>query len=435
MSRHSTVGAWLIVALSWGCSSEGNGTTPPPGTSGAGGGVTTGGAAGSATVAGSAGSATGGTATAGSGTGGVGGSGGAAGGASDCTAALPASVFCKPLDPLPLSIKGTGLFPAAPDFTQHAASMLEYAPDPPLWSDGMEKQRFLVLPAGKQIDNTDRKRWVFPDGTLFVKTFFDDSGPQGAPRPIETRLIRLVKASNYEFFIYQWNADGSDATLVMNDLEGDINAEIPVAITIKRTVNGQPFMLNGGQPFMHSLPSRDACDQCHSQNGMVTQTFIGFDELRLNSKFKADAAKTQLQTFADAGVFSQPLPADPATITDASNDGGRLLRVKRFLFGNCVTCHNGNGQVDFHPDVLVANTVGKPTEAQSVMPPAGWLRVVPGDPAKSVLYVQMQRTMIPPPEGANNRLRPMPPVGLADVAVEQSSLKDVADWITSLPPN
>jgi hypothetical protein len=28
-------------------------------------------------------------------------------------------------------------------------------PDPPLWSDGMEKQRFLVLPAGGKIDNTD----------------------------------------------------------------------------------------------------------------------------------------------------------------------------------------------------------------------------------------------------------------------------------------
>ena len=432
MSRLSAVGGPILIALAWACSSEGNGATPSPGASGAGGSATTtGGAAGSA---GSAGNAMAGATMTG-GAAGTGGSGGAAGSTSDCTAALPASVFCQPLGPLPLSIKGTGLFPAAPDFTQHAASMLEYAPDPPLWSDGMEKQRFLLLPVGKKIDNTDRKRWVFPDGTLFVKTFFDDSGPQGAPRPIETRLIRLVKASNYEFFIYQWNADGSDATLVMNDLEGDINAEIPVAITIKRNVNGQPFMLNGGQPFMHSLPSRDACDQCHSQNGMVAQTFIGFDELRLNSKFKADSAKTQLQAFADAGVFSQPLPADPATITDASNDGGRLLRVKRFLFGNCVTCHNGNGQVDFHPDVLVANTVGKPTEAQSVMPPAGWLRVVPGDPAKSVLYVQMQRTNLPPPEGANNRLRPMPPVGLADVAVEQSSLKDVADWITSLPAN
>jgi hypothetical protein len=110
------------------------------------------------------------------------------------------------------------------------------------------------------------------------------------------------------------------------------------------------------------------------------------------------------------------------------------LRIKRFVFGNCVHCHNGGGQVDLHPDVFVANTVGKPTEAQSVMPPAGWLRVVPGDPSKSVLYVQMQRTMLPAPTGDGmNRLRAMPPLGVADVAADQAALEDVSDWITALP--
>jgi mono/diheme cytochrome c family protein len=165
---------------------------------------------------------------------------------------------------------------------------------------------------------------------------------------------------------------------------------------------------------------------------MIAQTFIGFDELRLNSKLTPAAAKTQLQTFADAGVFTDPLPANPATITDATADGGRLLRIKRFVFGNCVSCHNGEGQVDLRPDVFVANTVGKATEAQSVKPPAGWLRVVPGEPAKSVVYVQMQRTMLPPMDD-NTRLRAMPPLGVADVAADQAALKDVFDWITGLP--
>jgi len=145
------------------------------------------------------------------------------------------------------------------------------------------------------------------------------------------------------------------------------------------------------------------------------------------------SVKTQLQTFADAGLFTSPPPADAAVITDTGNEGGRTLRIKRFVFGNCVTCHNGGGQVDLHPDVFVSNTVNRPTEAQSVMPPEGWLRVIPGDPAKSVLYVQMQRTMLPPANGAANRLRAMPPVGVADVAVEQTALKDVFDWITALP--
>ena len=184
----------------------------------------------------------------------------------------------------------------------------------------------------------------------------------------------------------------------------------------------------------HVLPSRNAGGECHEKNGGVAQTFIGFDQLRLNSKLSAAAATTQLQAFADAGLFTLPPPAEPLTITDASNDGGRLLRIKRFVFGNCVTCHNGDGNFDMHPDVFVENTVSKPTESQSVELPPGWLRVVPGDPATSVLYVQMQRTMLPPPEGANNRLRAMPPIGLADVAVEQTSLKDVFDWITALPP-
>jgi hypothetical protein len=348
---------------------------------------------------------------------------------------LPNSLFCKPLGAMPMSIKGTGLFPSAPDLSKRPASMLEYAPDPALWSDGMEKQRFLILPVGKKIDNSNRERWAFPEGTIFVKTFFDDTGPNGSPRPIETRLIRSAKTVPYEFFVYRWNADATDATLVVNDIDGDINEEFPVMITIKRTVGGQPFMVNNGQPFAHVLPSRNACGECHEQNAKVTQTFIGFDELRLNSKLTATATKTQLQTFADAGIFTQAPPAAPKTITDnTANDGGRMLRIKRWVFGNCVSCHAGEGNVDLRPDVFVANTVSKATESQTVMPPAGWLRVVPGMPGRSVLYVQAQRTMLPPATGggSTNRLRPMPPIGVADVAADQAALKDIFDWITGL---
>ena len=157
----------------------------------------------------------------------------------------------------------------------------------------------------------------------------------------------------------------------MNNNDGDTEMTTPVMVTVKRTVSGQPFEVNGGKPFQHDLPSQSMCGKCHEENGMVGQTFIGFDELRLNSKFVATSTKTQLQEFADAGIFTGPIPANPATITDTSNDMGRLLRIKRFMFGNCVHCHNGNSVFDLHPDVFVANTVNKVTEAQSVSPPAG----------------------------------------------------------------
>jgi hypothetical protein len=359
--------------------------------------------------------------------------------ASDCTTAQPNSLFCKPLGKMPTSIRETGLFPAAPDLTKHPASMREYVPSPELWSDGMSKQRFLLLPAGKKIDNTDRAKWEFPIGTVFIKTFFDDTGAGGKPRPIETRFIRRVGDANafteYDYYLYEWNAQGTDATLVVDDENGDINQDKPVMVTISRMKDGQPFAVNGGRPFPHVLPSRKACGDCHGENGKLAQTFIGFDELRLNSKFTTTSAKTQLQALGDADIFTMEPPAQAATLADSTNPADPLPRIKRFVFGNCVHCHTGMSQVDLRPEVFEQNTVGKQVEAQSVVPPRGWLRVFPGDPTRSVLFVQMRRTMLPEPTGGGtmNRLRPMPPIGVADQAADQAALGDVEAWIRSLP--
>ena len=54
-------------------------------------------------------------------------------------------------------------------------------------------------------------KWDFPMGTIFIKHFFDDGGAGGKQRAIETRFIRAGKAAPYEFFVYKWNADGTDA--------------------------------------------------------------------------------------------------------------------------------------------------------------------------------------------------------------------------------
>jgi hypothetical protein len=325
----------------------------------------------------------------------------------DCPGAGPTSIFCNTVAPLPKTIKETGVFPSAPDFSKHPASLHEYVPDPPLWSDGLSKQRFLLLPQGKKIDNQDGKRWVFPVGTVFIKTFFDDGGAAGKPRPIETRFLRRVDEAGsfveYDYNVYQWNADGSDATLV------DISMKrTPVMITVKAL----------GAPFSHDIPSRDDCASCHESNGKVAQTFIGFDELRLGGKAPG-ATSTQLQDLA--ALFTQPPPAQPAQIADADP---RLLRIKRFVFGNCVHCHNGKTIVDLHPDVFVTNTVGKMTDASGVTAPAGWLRVFPGKPEMSVLFVEARRTMLPV------GLKPMPQIGVA--VAEPDAITDLKAWITPL---
>jgi hypothetical protein len=360
------------------------------------------------------------------------------GGASpdDCAPALPSSLFCDPLQPLPKTLAPTGLFPAAPDFTQHAARLLGFTPNPPLWSDGLEKERYLLLPSGQKVDDTNPKAWLFPVGTVLVKTFFDDSGVAGARRPIETRIIRRVGTADdfteYDYYLYRWNEAGTDATLVVDDRNGDSQATQQVEITIKRTVDGQPFMVNGGQPFDHTLPSRDNCSDCHQQNGNAYQTFIGFDEIRLNHKRTPASAKTQLEELRDVGVFTQASPAAPRRIVEAD---ANLLKTKELVLGNCVHCHNEKGKVfDLAPEVFVANTVGQMTTAQSVAPPDGWLRVKAGQPEMSVLFVQARRTPLPMPTTAGgDRLRPMPPIGVNDLAADQAGLAAMEAWIKSLP--
>ena len=330
-------------------------------------------------------------------------------GGADCTAAGPGSLLCNTLRPLPKTIKETGLFPGAPDFSKRPASLHEYLPDPPLWSDGLEKQRFLLLPEGSKIDNSDGKRWVFPVGTVFIKTFFDEGGAGGKTRPVETRFLRRIAGADafveYDYAVYQWNADGTDASLL--DIEGK---RTPVTITVKAL----------GAPFAHDIPSRSDCGDCHKANAKVASTFIGFDETRLNSRLTAGAPKTQLEDLA--ALFSAAPPAKPAEILDPDP---RLQRIKRFVFGNCVHCHNGSRVVDLHPELLVTNTVGKMADASGITPPAGWLRVVPGKPEMSILFVETRRTMLPA------GLKPMPPVGVA--VAQQEVVTDLKAWITALP--
>jgi hypothetical protein len=272
----------------------------------------------------------------------------------------------------------------------------------------MEKQRFLLLPPGKKIDNSDGKRWDFPVGTIFIKTFFDEGG--APPRPIETRLIRRIGGPDafdqYDYAVYQWHADGADADLL--DIQ---KGRTPVMITIKAL----------GAPFVHQIPSREDCGQCHESNGKVAQTFIGFDELRLGTKLTAAAPHTQLEDLAP--LFTQAPPAKPTEIVEAD---ARLLRIKRWVFGNCVHCHNGRpGIFDLHPDMFVANTVDKPAEASGIAPPANWKRVVPGKPEMSILFVETRQTMLP------TGLKPMPPVGVA--VPDAPALADLKAWIMALP--
>jgi hypothetical protein len=311
------------------------------------------------------------------------------------------SLLCSPLGPLPTSLRATGFFPMPENLDVLATNVRAFAPSIQLWSDGLHKKRQVVLPRDQKIDISNREKWVFPIGTIFVKTFLSD-GPAG-PKPIETRIIRRTDNPDvfeqYTFDVYRWNATGTDATLL------NIDERTPAPVMI------------GGRALTHQIPSREDCRKCHSANDT---NIIGFDEIRLNSPL-LPGGPTQLEAFASAGFFAQGLPSPAAQIADANP---LTQRVKSYIYGNCYHCHNGSdSQVfDMNPEGFVEAVVRQPTMGSGTAP---GIRVVPRNPEMSVLYRQMTRTNLM--MGYN----PMPPVGVQVADMEAVQL--VRQWIMSLP--
>jgi hypothetical protein len=317
----------------------------------------------------------------------------------------PSALVCDSSLPLPASIKETGFFPAAPDFTHVAKAFTPFQPTLELWSNGLDKKRFVLLPLGTKIDTRDRERWVPPIGAIFVKLFLAD-GPNGAnSRPIETRIIRRTAdpdpLNEYEFAVYRWNDAGSEATL-LDPFWDAVNVPLSVA----------------GQKFTHVIPSRSDCDKCHAANDTK---IIGFDELRLNGKL-AGAPTTQLEAFAALGAFNSPLPANPAQISVPSDPV--LEQVEGFVQGNCVHCHNGVDPTvfDLSYPTFVQNTVGQMTMGSGTNE---GLRVDPSKPDNSILYRQVTRLALP------LGLNPMPPVGVQRASDDALAL--LRKWILALP--
>src|SRR5690349_12755035 len=72
---------------------------------------------------------------------------------------------CAPIfDPLPSTLSCTGLYGAAGagsvEKSVHPAAR-SFAPGKMLWTDAADKQRWISLPQGKQIDTSSPNGWVF----------------------------------------------------------------------------------------------------------------------------------------------------------------------------------------------------------------------------------------------------------------------------------
>ena len=284
-----------------------------------------------------------------------------------------------------------------------------FAPQYPLWSDGMSKTRSVHLPPGTTIDASDANAWKYPVGTRFWKEFTLNG------RRVETRVLWKASEAGWIPAVYVWNEDGTEATLAPED--------------------GVPGHIEVAPGKRHSIPSRTDCLACHGTKPLP----LGFNALQLSTDRDPNAIHGEplrpemltLQTLLDekllsgagVGLLSHPpriRTSDPATRT-----------MLGYLVANCSMCHNGRGEIAAMApvirvedllndgDAVARSFISHPTRWQ--VPGAGEnssVTVHPGNPSLSAMLVRM-RSRSPSSQ--------MPPLGT--VVRDQAAVDAVARWI------
>jgi hypothetical protein len=277
----------------------------------------------------------------------------------------------------------TGLYIDIAD-KQLAPDLLAFEPAYALWSDGADKQRWLRLPDGTQIDSSDMDHWQFPIGTVLFKEFAH------AGKRLETRMIVRTgpEPEDYWMGAFAWLDDESDA-LFVPDGRADVRGT------------------------QHDVPKVRNCFTCHNgDRGRV----LGFSAVQ--------------QPEVDAALLTDP-PATPfATPGDAVT-----AAALGYLHANCGHCHNpgGTARPDTDMNLRLAVSNLQPEDTATYQSTIGVAlqyfdsepftdRVVAGDPDASGLLFRMTqrgpRTQMPP---------------LATEQVDNAGVEHVRAWIESLP--
>ncbi|MCD6023838.1 MAG: glucose sorbosone dehydrogenase [Fibrobacteria bacterium] len=274
-----------------------------------------------------------------------------------CGTAFTAFHFFDPADTaaVPKLLSQTGLY------TDIAAKVpdtaLKYFDlNAPLWSDGAAKQRWMILPPGKQVlyeDTTDL--FEYPDSTVFVKTFLLDrvTGDSTTRRYWETRLLVHRKSAQgigtWHGFSYRWNGSATEARLVSLETGFDT------------VFHGYTQGLSGpGSYRKWHFPSRQDCDRCHIQNdggGIAPRTILGFFPAQLKRPAPLQPSLSQIEWLFNRGAFTGTGPTaaqsarrwknilDPIPASLSSEERFRVIdtMARSYIAANCSGCHSRRG--------------------------------------------------------------------------------------------
>ncbi|WP_033073369.1 SO2930 family diheme c-type cytochrome [Sphingopyxis sp. MWB1] len=303
---------------------------------------------------------------------------------------------------MPRKLSEFGLFDMAS--ARPVDAMLPYTLHTPLFSDYADKLRAIWVPAGKKVSVDKDGRYVFPVGTVIVKSFGWADWNEG--RPVETRLL-IHRAEGWAALPYVWDADGRDATLVLG------GRRVPVSFT---TPSGEKLDIR------YPVPNRNQCKECHSLSGEI----VPIGPKAANIDFGDAARLPEFARYIPApppGMAAMPRWDDPAS-------GSVATRARAYLDVNCAHCHNPQGSASnsglflrWTDDPAGVNYgINKRPTAAGRGSGGMEFAIAPGQPEQSFLIYRLES------------LDPgiaMPEVGRASVHREGADL--LRQWIAEMP--
>ena len=314
---------------------------------------------------------------------------------------------------LPARLSQTGAFDDLATLTP-TPGLIPYDLIVPFWSDGAAKQRFMAIPKGGKIRFSATGDWVFPAGTVFVKTFLfaTDAAHPDRLRRLETRLLVIGKDGPYGV-TYKWRPDNSDADLLPTEGQQE-------QISLHDA--------NGAHSQTWGYPSRKDCLTCHNTH---TSGVLGLKTRQLNRDlaYPSGVTDNELRTLNHLGLLEPALrETDLPTLPRlaAMDDAARSLedRARSYLDANCGHCHRPGGTVAYFDaryetpldqqqfidgPILINQGIDKPHP------------IAPHDIWRSIIYMRAD---------TNGDIR-MPPIARATIDTRGMAL--LKSWIESLP--
>lgn len=255
-----------------------------------------------------------------------------------------------------------------------------------LWADHAGKGRFIVLPEGGKIEFVagEADDWVFPDGTILIKTFFfdhDRRDPEVGYRIIETRL--LIRADGaWEPYTYLWNDEQTEATIIKTGKRVDVSF-----IDVDGAMKEEEYI----------VPNIDQCASCHERDDV--QHSLGLVTLQMNRMVDEGGMVNQIDWLAGQGMFATAPPKGdtlPGFVDPMGTDGTLDERARGYLHGNCSHCHRQGGGASNSGLVFLATEpelakVGVCKVPAAAGPGTGGHAhdIEPGDPDRSIVIFRM----------------------------------------------